>query len=232
MEKDANFRIDIDKAIEAAQSWKVNNDPLGSSWRKELVDLSRRTFEDVRGSEVRLLPQRSESLVSDVGTIVKTLDALRDLLSSDLEMAQSSNTTVSLMCGLALLPGEIFGMIFLLACSGETGEVDLVAVTRLSCVCRHFRDIVHSDSRLWTTITMSSHTTFPSKFLMLCLSRSKDSVLDINASLDITVMESMPRFVEFLNIIAPHCHRWRSFNLTYSIGRLTATTLLTDTKCQ
>ncbi|KLO13682.1 hypothetical protein SCHPADRAFT_997117 [Schizopora paradoxa] len=218
MEGGSNARIHIDRTIEAAELWRAGNDALGEFWREELADLSKYTFADVTEANAKQLTRRSKSISLDVESIVETLDALRDLLSSDIAMIRSSNTTISLMCGLATLPDELFGVIFLYACEGESGEVDLVAAIRLSRVCRRFRDLVQSNPRFWTTITMNPHSTFPSDLLSLCLSRSKDSLLDITPYLDVTVQKSMQRFAEFLDIVTLHCHRWRSFNLTYHEG--------------
>jgi len=191
---------------------------LGSFWREEAADVSKHSFKDVTPLRVTLLPRRSKSLVSDVESIVKTLDALRGLLSSDLDMIKSRSATASLMCGLASLPDELFKIIFLYVSVGPTGEVDLLAAMRLSLVCRRFREIALSSSELWTNITVVPASPLPSRFLPICLSRSKDRLLDISASFDIADPDSMRRFMRFFALVAPHCHRWRSFKLTYLGG--------------
>ncbi|KDQ16773.1 hypothetical protein BOTBODRAFT_172878 [Botryobasidium botryosum FD-172 SS1] len=108
------------------------------------------------------------------------------------------------------LPNEILSSIFCLAQRADYAH-HVRDLLNLSSVCHHWREIALGCPRLWTRFRPLQRSLFD-----LFLERSKEAPLDIE--FENHGHRSEATFQEYLTLVYPHVHRWRTFQLRHSVN--------------
>ncbi len=115
------------------------------------------------------------------------------------------------------LPRELLREIFHLALAyipGDWLHNLYLSCSRLTCVCRRWRDIAISDPMLWTTVVLeepSFKLPTPS-FLRLYIDRSGDLPLSVHLETTLEKKRCLsPNIFELVKIVGAEIHRWKSF---------------------
>lgn len=162
-------------------------------------------------------------LVSQARTTMRRLtslsNSLRELSSviqAESEIAQENFEAVSNMCSLIFLPNELLARIFQFIVNGESGlayPTRSKAAVTLSHVSQYFRSTALSCASLWSNISGRYDMD------LLCMSRSKDALLDVAMAVDFSHIRPNPHelvFRQSLVQILPHSGRWRSLDIQFT----------------
>ncbi|KLO09638.1 hypothetical protein SCHPADRAFT_943502 [Schizopora paradoxa] len=173
------------------------------------------------------LVSRARHIHSRLEMIDVILDKISSRVQDKIQIARQRINSVASVCGLASLPCEVLSLVlsFVVHGSPSSSKPRSLISVRLSHVCRHFRYIITTNPRFWTTI---STTPFVPELRLVdaCLERSKGCPLDVQLNLYTSFPQARgnqykrlsPQHVQYDDIflaLRPHIHRWRSVHLNF-----------------
>ncbi|KLO09637.1 hypothetical protein SCHPADRAFT_558909 [Schizopora paradoxa] len=181
---------------------------------------------------------RARHISSRLGMIDGILDEISSKLKPKIEPALQRFNKLGSVCGLASLPPEVLSLVFSFVIHGFPSPKEhrsLISV-RLSHVCQHFRRIIISNPRFWTTISTTAYKP-EMRLVQACLERSQNCPLDIHVNIyaspvpppDIEITPlmqqvwpyGMPSILKHIECdraffaFLPHILRWRSVHFHF-----------------
>ncbi|KLO18201.1 hypothetical protein SCHPADRAFT_925357 [Schizopora paradoxa] len=221
IEDDAgSFESDLQEVL---SSWTSHREAIPKRWKGDVEPIKAMSHSDLQNHGVEgcyRLVSRARKTMSRLTSLSNTLRELSSAIQAESEAAQENFKVVSNMCNLIFLPNELLARIFRFIVNGnsslENPNHSREAIT-LSHVSRYFRSTALSCASLWSKFSGCDSPELD----LLCLSRSKDSPLDVALALDFTLAADVDPLVyemifeKSLANILPHSERWRSLDIQF-----------------
>ncbi|KLO18186.1 hypothetical protein SCHPADRAFT_936448 [Schizopora paradoxa] len=214
---DESFKSDL---FEVVSNWITYNDAIPERWKEDLKLTGPMLYSDLQvlgTSGCSDLVSRARKAMKRLKPLSDTLRELASAIEAESEAVCTNYNAVSNMCSLIFLPDELLARIFEFVVDGDPGLANSArtkAAVTLSHVSQYFRSTALSCAALWSYVSGSSDLDF------LCLSRSKDALLDVEMDVDYMNNPRKLVFERSLVNILPYSGRWRSLGFQFTAGQM------------
>ncbi|KLO18200.1 hypothetical protein SCHPADRAFT_993805 [Schizopora paradoxa] len=203
---------------EVLSSWIACKEFIPKRWKGDVETITAMSHNDLQATGVEdcyRLVSRARKSMPRLTALSNSLRELSSAIQAKSEAAEENYDAVSNMCGLIFLPNELLARIFRFVVNDEPGldnPTRSKAAVTLSHVSEYFRSTALSCASLWSDISGGNDLD------ILCLSRSKDALLDVATTVGLFRRKRKPHefvFKQSLTRILPCSGRWRSLDIMF-----------------
>ncbi|KLO18196.1 hypothetical protein SCHPADRAFT_925352 [Schizopora paradoxa] len=217
--EDGSFESEL---YEVLSSWIACKKAVPKRWEGDVKPINSMCYNDLQVLGIagcsRLVSRAWKSMLR-LTSLSDTLQELSTAIRKESRASQENFKAVSNMCSLVFLPNELLARIFQFIVNGESAMANSArtkAAVSLSHVSQYFRSTALSCTPLWSNISGISDID------LICLSRSKDALLDVATEVALTSISDRDELVFEQSLIdaLPHSIRWKSLVIQFTFKKL------------